>query len=67
MHWFACLVLGGKLHDTTVLTLERASNRGSGSPMYEPFVKVWSSGLRNCAGIDYAGVCELIVSDQEDG
>ena len=41
--------------------LEGASNRGSGSPMNEPFVKHRSLHLGNGAGVDYTRVGELLI------
>jgi len=67
MGWFTLFIFGGKLRDVRLLPLERASNRGSGAPVYELFVKVWSLSFGNRAGIDHTGVCELFVSDQEAG
>src|SRR5208283_2649538 len=65
--WFTFLVLGSKLRDLRMLPPERASKGGSGGPVYKPFVKDRSLSLGNGAGIDYTRVCELVVSDQEDG
>ncbi len=67
MDWLGSLVLRRKLRQTRELLLERASNRGSRAPVYEPFVKVWSLSFGNRAGIDHTGVCELFVCDQEAG
>lgn len=67
MVWFTFFILRGELNNVRVLPVEHASNRGSGSPVYEPFVKVWSLSFSNGAGIDDAGVCQLLVSCQEDG
>jgi len=65
MHWFAFLVPGSKLQDASVLRTEHASNCGSRSPVYEPFVKVRSLSSRDGAGIDQTVVCDSIVSVQE--
>ena len=67
MDGFTVLVPVGKLRDARALHLKRASNRSSGCPVYEPFVKVWRLSLGNGAGINDARVCELLVSYQEDG
>ena len=37
---FTYLIFGSKFCNLNVLPLERASNGGSGAPVYEPFVKV---------------------------
>ena len=65
MDWFTFFILAGKLRDVRVLPLNRAYNRGSGAPVHELFVKVWTLSFGNRAGIDDTGVCELLVSDQE--
>lgn len=65
--WFAVLVLGSKLRDARVLSKESTSKGSQGSPLYEPFVKDRRLSLGNGAGIDYALVSELLISDQEDG
>ena len=67
MDWFTFFIFRGKLRDVRVLPLKHASNRGTGAPVYEPFVKVWTLTFGNRAGIDDTGVCELLVYDQEAG
>jgi len=63
---FEFVVLGGKLRDALLLNLKRTTHSGSGGPVYEPLVKDGSLSLGDGAGIDYAGVCELLISDQEE-
>ena len=55
-----------KFRDFRALPLERACNSSSGTPVYEPFVKLWSLSSGNRASIDYTGVCGLLVFDQKD-
>ena len=65
--WFAVLILASKLRDRRVLPEESTSKGSQGSPLDEPFVKDRRLSLGNGAGIDCTLVCELLVSDQEDG